>query len=283
MKKISVCHTAKSIKNELVEVSKQIGFELGFVPTMGALHEGHLQLVKRASQENKIVVVSIFVNPTQFNNKEDLQKYPRTLENDLKVLAEVENCIVFVPEAGEIYPENDDFQSIDLQGMDKILEGKFRPGHFQGVVHVVHNLFKLIQPNRAYFGRKDFQQLSIIKKITEVFGFPIQIVACETVRDASGLAKSSRNMRLSESEKKDALIIYNTLNFMKLNRKVYKSPKELKEAAIRFFNKGSLQLEYLEINESNSLKVVEENWTENMTASLAAFCGDVRLIDNMEI
>ena len=283
MKNINVCFTANSLKNELAAASGNGTFELGFVPTMGALHSGHLDLVKRASAENSLVVVSIFVNPTQFNNQEDLQKYPRTLENDLKVLEDIPNCIVFVPDVAEIYPENDRFQSMDLQGMDTILEGKFRPGHFQGVVHVVHNFFRLIQPTRAYFGQKDFQQLAIIKKMTEVFGFPIQIVACETVRDDSGLAKSSRNMRLSDSEKIDALIIFETLNFMKVNRLDFISPKELKDAAISFFNKGKLELEYLEISESSTLKILEENWSEKTTASIAAYCGEVRLIDNMEI
>ena len=283
MKNIKVCFTANSLKNELAAASGNGTFELGFVPTMGALHSGHLDLVKRASAENSLVVVSIFVNPTQFNNQEDLQKYPRTLENDLKVLEDISNCIVFVPEVAEIYPENDSFQSMDLQGMDTILEGKFRPGHFQGVVHVVHNFFRLIQPTRAYFGQKDFQQLAIIKKMTEVFGFPIQIVACETVRDDSGLAKSSRNMRLSDAEKIDALIIFETLNFMKVNRLNYSSPKELKDAALSFFKMGKLELEYLEISESASLKILEENWSEKTTASIAAYCGEVRLIDNMEI
>jgi pantoate--beta-alanine ligase len=283
MKNINVCFTANSLKNELAVASGNGTFELGFVPTMGALHSGHLDLVKRASAENSLVVVSIFVNPTQFNNQEDLQKYPRTLENDLKVLEDISNCIVFVPDVAEIYPENDSFQGMDLQGMDTILEGKFRPGHFQGVVHVVHNFFRLIQPTRAYFGQKDFQQMVIIKKMTEVFSFPIQIVACETVRDDSGLAKSSRNMRLSDAEKIDALIIFETLNFMKVNRWNYSSPKELKDAAISFFKKGKLELEYLEISESTSLKILEENWSEKMTTSMAAYCGDVRLIDNMEI
>ena len=283
LKKIIVCNTAKSLKNELSEASKQGNFELGFVPTMGALHSGHLELVKRASLENSHVVVSIFVNPTQFNNSSDLEKYPRTLENDLKILEDIPNCIVFAPDVNEIYPENDNFQGVNLQGMDTILEGKFRPGHFQGVVHVVHNFFRLILPARAYFGKKDFQQLAIIKKMNETFGFPIQIIPCETVRDDSGLAKSSRNMRLSEIEKIDALIIFETLNFMKENRLGYNSPKELKDAAISFFNKGKLELEYLEISDSSSLKILNENWSENMTASIAAYCGEVRLIDNMEI
>jgi pantoate--beta-alanine ligase len=283
LKKIIVCHTAKSLKNELFKTSKQENFELGFVPTMGALHLGHLELVKRASKENSHVVVSIFVNPTQFNNSTDLEKYPRTLENDLELLESISNCIVFVPDAHEIYPENDNFKGIHLHGMDSVLEGEFRPGHFQGVVHVVHNFFKLIQPTRAYFGQKDFQQLAIIKKMTELFQFPIQIIACETVRDVSGLAKSSRNMRLSDTEKIDALIIYETLCFVKGKRNEFTSPIELKNAATEFFNKGRLKLEYLEICDSDTLKVLEMDWTKNMTASIAAYCGEVRLIDNMEI
>lgn len=271
------------MNNELTKVSKKRDYDLGFVPTMGALHRGHLELVKRASTENQSVVVSIFVNPNQFNNMEDLEKYPRTLENDIKVLENISNCIVFIPNKHEIYPDDDNFQSIDLQGMDSVLEGEFRPGHFQGVVHVVHNFFKLIQPKRAYFGQKDFQQLAIIKKMTDAFEFPIQIVACETVRDSSGLAKSSRNMRLSEAEKIDALIIYQTLLFLKENRCDYSSPKELKNAAISFFNQGNLKLEYLEICDSKTLEIAEDNWLVNMNASIAAYCGEVRLIDNMEI
>ncbi len=283
MKKNTVCYTAKSLLDEVEHSSINGSVEVGFVPTMGALHSGHIQLVKKACIENQLVVVSIFVNPTQFNNKEDLQKYPRTLDSDLCLLAEFSNCIVFVPEPSEIYPENDGFEGVDLQGMDTILEGEFRPGHFQGVVHVVHNFFRLIKPTRAYFGQKDFQQLAIIKKMTKAFEFPAQIVACETVRDESGLAKSSRNMRLSESEKIDALIIYNTLNFVKQQRIEFKCPAELKESAISYFNKGNLKLEYLEICDSTTLEILEVNWSEFMTVSIAAYCGEVRLIDNMEI
>lgn len=283
MKKNTVCYTAKSLLDEVEHSSINGSVEVGFVPTMGALHSGHIQLVKKACIENQLVVVSIFVNPTQFNNKEDLQKYPRTLDSDLCLLAEFSNCIVFVPEPSEIYPENDGFDGVDLQGMDTILEGEFRPGHFQGVVHVVHNFFRLIKPTRAYFGQKDFQQLAIIKKMTKAFEFPAQIVACETVRDESGLAKSSRNMRLSESEKIDALIIYNTLNFVKQQRIEFKCPAELKKSAISYFNKGNLKLEYLEICDSTTLEILEVNWSEFMTVSIAAYCGEVRLIDNMEI
>jgi pantoate--beta-alanine ligase len=283
LKKNTVCYTAKSLLDEVEHSSINGSVEVGFVPTMGALHSGHIQLVKKACIENQLVVVSIFVNPTQFNNKEDLQKYPRTLDSDLCLLAEFSNCIVFVPEPSEIYPENDGFEGVDLQGMDTILEGEFRPGHFQGVVHVVHNFFQLIKPTRAYFGQKDFQQLAIIKKMTKAFELPIHIVACETVRDESGLAKSSRNMRLSEFEKNEALIIYKTLNYARLNRNAFISPAELKKSAISYFNKGNLKLEYLEICDSTTLEILEVNRSEFMTVSIAAYCGEVRLIDNMEI
>ncbi len=283
MKKNTVCYTAKSLLDEVEHSSINGSVEVGFVPTMGALHSGHIQLVKKACIENQLVVVSIFVNPTQFNNKEDLQKYPRTLDSDLCLLAEFSNCIVFVPEPSEIYPENDGFEGVDLQGMDTILEGEFRPGHFQGVVHVVHNFFQLIKPTRAYFGQKDFQQLAIIKKMTKALEFPIHIVACETVRDESGLAKSSRNMRLSDSEKIEALIVYKTLNYARLNCNAFISPAELKKSAISYFNKGNLKLEYLEICDSTTLEILEVNWSEFMTVSIAAYCGEVRLIDNMEI
>ena len=283
LKKIIVCRTVESLKKELAKASKLENFELGFVPTMGALHVGHLELIKRASRENSHVVVSIFVNPTQFNNKQDLKNYPRTPMSDLKLLNEIPNCIVFIPNANEIYPENENYKEIDLQGMDAILEGEFRPGHFQGVVHVVHNFFKLINPLRAYFGQKDFQQLAIIRKFTKVIGFNIQIVACETVRDSSGLAKSSRNMRLNEFEKIESLIIFETLIFIKNNRNKFSCPTELKNAAILFFNRGNLKLEYLEICDSATLKILGEDWSNNMIALLAAYCGEVRLIDNMEI
>lgn len=253
---------------------------IGFVPTMGALHEGHLRLIKRGSEENDWVVVSIFVNPTQFNNPEDLLLYPRTLDSDLELLKKhFNNCIVFFPEVDEIYPANDDFKPVELGHLDQILEAKFRPGHFQGVVHVIHNLFEIIRPNKAYFGQKDFQQLAIIRFITKHYGFPIDIVACETYRESSGLAMSSRNMRLSDFEKREALIIWNTLNFVKDNRTSL-SPSELKEKAIQYFEHGTLKLEYLELVDSENLMQVND-WSLLTICCIAAYSGKVRLIDNL--
>ena len=266
----------RNVLNEVKKTSKNIGF----VPTMGALHTGHLRLIHRASEENDLVVVSIFVNPTQFNNKEDLLHYPRTIEKDLALLKEnCSNYLVFNPEINEIYPSDEQFKSIDLGHLDEVLEAKFRPGHFKGVVHVVHNLFHLVKPEKAYFGQKDFQQLAIIRYMTKAYGFPIDIVACDTLREPSGLAMSSRNMRLSEEQKVEALIIWETLKFIEANKSNL-NPKDLKNRANDFFDKGSLKLEYLEIVHVENL-LEAEDWAEPTVCCIAAYCGEVRLIDNL--
>lgn len=252
---------------------------IGFVPTMGALHIGHLSLVKRALTENDVVVISIFVNPTQFNNQEDLKNYPRTLDEDLKLLEKFEKCLIFAPNINEIYPENDVFTPLDLGNLDKVLEGKFRPKHFQGVVHVVYNFFQIIMPKKAYFGMKDFQQLAVIKYMNQHFGFPIEIVPCETLREETGLAYSSRNMRLSNNEKEAALIIWKTLVFIKENKNLF-SPMALREKAITYFNQGNLELEYLEILDEKSFDTASD-WSSNNVCCIAAYCGKVRLIDNL--
>jgi pantoate--beta-alanine ligase len=271
--------TVFELQNTLKE-ARNSSKRIGFVPTMGALHEGHLRLIQRAIDENDFVVISIFVNPTQFNNQEDLLHYPRTLEKDLYLLqTNCKNYLVFNPEIIEIYPKDDNFQPIQLGHLEKVLEGKFRPGHFQGVVHVVHNLFKIVQPDKAYFGQKDFQQLAIIRFMTKSFGFPTEIIACDTLREENGLAMSSRNLRLSESEKAEALIIWETLNFVRENKTVY-SPSELKAKAILFFGKGNLKLEYLEIVQAENLSEVTD-WGEATVCCIAAYCGNVRLIDNL--
>jgi pantoate--beta-alanine ligase len=246
---------------------------------MGALHEGHKALVDKASEENELVVISIFVNPTQFNNQEDLALYPRTLDADLDLLKTIKNGIVFVPTVSDIYPENTSFKPFDLGILDKVMEGKHRPGHFDGVVHVVHNLFKIVEPTKAYFGQKDFQQLAVIRKMNAHYGFPIEIIACETLRENTGLAMSSRNMRLSEQEKKESLIIWQTLQFVKDN-KVNFSPNELLIKAIDFFKSGNLTLEYLDIVEVDSLEEAQD-WESQTVCCIAAYCGKVRLIDNL--
>lgn len=278
MSTLQLIHKKDELKS-ILSALKSKGKTIGFVPTMGALHKGHKALVDKASSENDLVVVSIFVNPTQFNNKEDLALYPRTLDADLALLQTIENGIVFVPNVQDIYPEKTSFKPFDLGILDKVMEGKHRPGHFDGVVHVVHNLFEIVEPTKAYFGQKDFQQLAVIRKMNAHYEFPIEIIACETLREVSGLAMSSRNMRLSEQEKKDALIIWNTLQFVKNNKAIY-SPQDLVHKAKSYFETGNLVLEYLEIIDVESLQN-SEDWNSQSVCCIAAYCGKVRLIDNL--
>jgi len=279
--RMNVFTTRKSL-NEALASLKEAKKSVGFVPTMGALHDGHLALVKRALSESDTVVVSIFVNPTQFNNVQDLDKYPRMLQADVDLLHTIGEVIVFAPTVDEVYPENDTYTPLDLEGIDNVMEGEFRPGHFQGVVHVVRNLFQIVQPDQAYFGLKDFQQVAVIRLLTKKYNFPIQIIACPTLRETNGLAMSSRNLRLTESEREDALIIIQTLKYIQ-TLKATKTPKEVKEMAMEYFSNGKLRLEYLEIVNGANLKSLDNEWNKYSVVCLAAFCGAVRLIDNLEL
>lgn len=273
--------TFLSLKELVLKIGKlkDQNQSIGFVPTMGALHEGHLAIIERAAKENDYAVVSIFVNPTQFNNTEDLANYPRTLEEDLKLLSNLSNVYVFQPEVSEVYAEDVFFKPMPLGYLASLMEGKYRPGHFDGVVHVVHNLFRLVQPTRAYFGKKDYQQLAIIRMLVNHYQFPIEIVACETWRSNVGLALSSRNKRLSPQGLEDALIIWKTLSFIK-ERKNTSSIIDVKTAALSFFSKGSLSLEYLEFMNENTL-MPAASWEEPVVCFIAAYCEGVRLIDNI--
>ena len=278
MSKVKVIHTAKELhqfRQKLNENSQT----LGFVPTMGALHDGHVSLIKKSADENDYTLISIFVNPKQFNNSEDLKQYPRTLEADLTLLEGLTNCVVFAPDEAELYPKNDGFVPMELGSIGRVLEGAFRPGHFEGVVHVVHNLFRLVEANKAYFGQKDFQQLAIIRLLTKHFGFQTRIIACPTVRESNGLAMSSRNMRLSKEERQDALIIIETLRFVEASNSKH-SIQETLVAARSLFEQGSLSLEYLAIVDPETLHELKD-WQENQICCIAAHCGSVRLIDNL--
>lgn len=279
--RMNVFTTRKSL-NEALASLREAKKSVGFVPTMGALHEGHLALVKRALSESDTVVVSIFVNPTQFNNMQDLDKYPRMLQADVDLLSTLGKVMVFAPTVEEVYPENDAYTPLELDGIDNVMEGEFRPGHFQGVVHVVRNLFQIVQPDQAYFGLKDFQQVAVIRLLTKKYNFPIQIIACPTLRETNGLAMSSRNLRLIEKEREDALIIIQTLKYIQ-SLKATKTPKEAKELAMEYFSNGKLRLEYLEIVNGANLKSLDNEWNEYTVVCLAAFCGAVRLIDNLEL
>lgn len=254
---------------------------IGLVPTMGALHRGHTSLVERAAAENDVVVVSIFVNPTQFNDPGDLESYPRTLDRDLELLRKLETDLVFVPSVIEMYTDKDE-QLFDLDPLDKVMEGKHREGHFNGVAQIVSKLFLLTLPNRAYFGQKDFQQLVIVRKLKEIMKLDLHIVPCPIIREKDGLAMSSRNIRLSKEERKLAPIIYKTLTLAN-KKKEELSPLELKDWVRSAFDKyPELNLEYFEIVEDKELKTITR-WEErvNKVACVAVLLGNVRLIDNL--
>lgn len=271
--------------SEYLENENKKGSKIGFVPTMGALHEGHLNLVKRSKLETDITVCSIFVNPIQFNNAADLAKYPRTFEKDLEMLENICCDVVFAPDKTEMYPEGEKL-SLDIEfGMlDKVMEGKFRPGHFKGVAIVVKKLFDIVKPTRAYFGKKDFQQLAIIKYMVEALRLPVEIISCETIREPDGLAMSSRNMRLTIAERDLAPKIYQVLS--KVKEKAGKLPAgELKEWAINTIQDNQIgRVEYFEIGDKESLMPLEGcNYKDRAMAFVAVFMGDVRLIDNIEL
>ena len=268
-----------SLVNELKADNKTIGF----VPTMGALHEGHLTLVRQCVAENEVCIVSVFVNPTQFNNKADLEKYPRNVEKDAQLLEEAGCAYVFAPSAEEMY-STDELEKtfeFDFGGMDRLMEGKFRPGHFNGVVQVVSKLFKLVQPDKAYFGKKDFQQLAIIHRMVRLMHFPVEIVDCPIVREASGLAMSSRNERLSAAERDTAANIYRILNESR-NLTDTMSPAELTQwVTDEVNNAGGLSVEYFDIADCETLITIDR-WQPESIGCIAVFCGEVRLIDNIE-
>jgi pantoate--beta-alanine ligase len=278
------------ISMELIQSSQELIYRLsemkargtiGFVPTMGALHKGHLTLVERAVNENDNVVVSIFVNPTQFNDKADLEHYPRTLDVDMKLLNTTGCNIVFAPSVNDIYPEPDT-RIFDFNGLDSIMEGKFRKGHFNGVAQVVSRLFSIVEPNKAYFGLKDFQQLAIIKQMVRMLQLNIEIVPCSIVREENGLAMSSRNELLTFEERKNAAIIYETLtNAVKLTGKL--SVIQLVHwMADQINNNPYTDVEYIEVVDENSLQSVNDwHHVGKIVACVAVWCGKVRLIDNM--
>lgn len=282
---MQIIATKLELMNQMAACVRQ-GKTIGFVPTMGALHAGHASLVKQACAENAVCVVSVFVNPTQFNNKEDLLKYPRNINKDAELLADLGVDFVFAPTPEEMYTQEEMQQefSFDFAGLDQVMEGKMRPGHFNGVVQVVSRLFDLIQPTRAYFGEKDFQQLAIIHHMVERSSLSerytgLKIVDCPIVREASGLAMSSRNERLSDEEKQTAVTISQTL-FASLQWAKTASVKEVQQQVIDTINAvDGLEVEYYEIVDKNTLQSTD-NW-DNAVGCVTVYCGPVRLIDNI--
>jgi pantoate--beta-alanine ligase len=268
--------------NEVLTPYRFSGASIGFVPTMGALHEGHATLVRQCVAENKVCVVSIFVNPTQFNNKEDLRLYPRTLETDFELLKQLGATFVFVPSEEEVYPETDT-RVFDFGELDKVMEGRFRPGHFNGVAQVVSKLFEIVKPDVAYFGEKDFQQLAIVRAMVKQLNLPVHIVGIPIVREPSGLAMSSRNQRLSEAEKTNAAEIYRALKESVTMTDTHTPAQTTQFVINKINNVLGLRIEYYEIVDGNSLQSIF-SWKDSdyMVGCIAVFCGDVRLIDNME-
>jgi pantoate--beta-alanine ligase len=260
------------------------GKSIGFVPTMGALHEGHISLIRRSIGENDLTVCSIFVNPIQFNNKKDLNNYPRTIANDVEMLEKTGCNIVFIPGEEEIYPNGETVSvGINLGYLDKILEGKFRPGHFRGVAIIVKKLFEIIEPGKAYFGKKDFQQLLVISALVSKYNMPVKIVPCDIIREPDGLAMSSRNLRLTAEERLIAPLIFETLSAMK--EKAGTMPvKKLREWAVKkIVENPAFVVDYIEISDKDTLLPLRDWGTKEKAIVLAAVnLNDVRLIDNVE-
>lgn len=278
-------NTKHQLSNYLNDI-KAKGKTIGFVPTMGALHEGHLSLVKYGLLDNDFIVVSIFVNPTQFNNKEDLDKYPRTVNRDLALLATVSETkiAVYTPSVEDIYDTSVNSESFKFDGLEHEMEGAFRPGHFNGVGTIVKRLLEIVKPNKAYFGQKDYQQLRIIEKLVELYQIPVDIIDCPIFRAEEGLAMSSRNERLKPNYRKEAPFIYKTLKVAQ-QKFGTKSAKQVTEWVIKQFEKHHLlELEYFLIADVETLKPVKrKSKQKTYRAFIAVYADDIRLIDNIAL
>lgn len=278
---MKLVHTINELRAELA-LQRQAGKKIGLVPTMGALHEGHASLVRRAVAENDVVVVSDFVNPTQFNDKNDLLKYPRTLDADCELLEKEGASFVFAPSVEEIYPEPDTRQ-FSYAPLDTVMEGKYRPGHFNGVCQIVSKLFMIVEPDKAYFGEKDFQQLAIIREMVKQMNFPLEIVGCPIVREADGLALSSRNARLSEEQRRQALGISQVLFCSKEYAATHTVAETQAFVEKAIADAEGLELEYFELVDGLTLqKIASWEDTDYAVGCITVFCGDVRLIDNIK-
>ena len=278
---MKLVHTIQELRAEL-DIQRKAGKKIGLVPTMGALHEGHASLVRRAVAENEIVVVSDFVNPTQFNDKNDLLKYPRTLEADCELLEKEGAAYVFAPSVEEVYPEPDTRQ-FSYAPLDTVMEGKYRPGHFNGVCQIVSKLFMMVEPDKASFGEKDFQQLAIIREMVKQMNFPLEIVGCPIVREADGLALSSRNARLSEEERRQALNISKTLFASKEYATSHTVEETQKFVEDSIAASEGLELEYFELVDGTTLqKIATWDETDYAVGCITVYCGEVRLIDNIK-
>ena len=277
-------YTVESLQTLLLK-TKNEGGSIGLVPTMGALHSGHLSLVRRALKENSLTVVSIFVNPTQFDKEDDLQKYPAQLQEDVHLIENISSDIlVFAPSAEEVYPEVVESKQYNFEGLEKVMEGEFRTGHFDGVGTVVERLFEICMPDRAYFGEKDFQQLQIIRKLVDLQGLRVEIIPCPIEREAHGLARSSRNERLSPSARSKAGLIYAVLKEVK-ERFDQNSASELKDwVRQRFEEVSEMELEYFEVADADTLTpLMKKQQGQKYRGFIAVYTEGVRLIDNIAL
>lgn len=273
-----VVETIKELKQELEKYNSK---NIGFVPTMGALHDGHISLVKRSVEENDVTVVSVFVNPTQFNDKADLERYPRTEEADKKLLEAAGCDIVFMPQVEEMYPE-EDTRVFNFGCIETVMEGKYRPGHFNGVAQIVSKLFYAVEPTRSYFGEKDFQQVAIIRDMVRQLNLPVEIIACPIIREESGLARSSRNELLSAEERKKAALISEVLS-KSVNFAKEMSVEEVKNWVCEQFTHDEVfKMDYYDIVDGNSLQSIS-SWEDSdyIVGCIAIYCGKIRLIDNI--
>ena len=280
---MKIFNTKQEIKS-FIRTQGEANKTIGFVPTMGALHEGHLSLIKKAKKKNDIVVVSIFVNPTQFNNKEDLVKYPKTYKNDTRLLESVSCDVLFFPSVEEIYGNNILPKKFNFDGLEHQMEGKFREGHFNGVGTIVKALFEVIEPHNAYFGEKDFQQLKIIKKMVEKHHLNVEVIGCEIFREKDGLAMSSRNSRLNNKQRTSASFIYKTLEKARDKFETENAAKTTEWVDKQFKKHPSLELEYFTIADEKTLESIKNKESDKRyRAFIAVFAGEIRLIDNIRL
>ena len=274
-------HTSRKSLGEHLGKLRNEGKTIGFVPTMGALHQGHLSLLALAQQQSDITVCSIFVNPTQFNDPKDLERYPRPIESDIEKLEQAGCDVLFNPEVKEMYAGNEQWH-LDLGELEHLLEGKFRPGHYQGVTQVVFKLFDIVKPDMAFFGQKDFQQVLVIQKMVDLLHMPVKIVMCPILRETDGLAMSSRNIHLSADDRRHALVLSRTLNWLKENFDASQVSSLTRECEDKIKAEPGVQLEYFEIANGENLHNADQD-SKQIVALVAAKVGNTRLIDNMII
>ncbi len=266
--------------SEFLSAVRNQEIKIGLVPTMGALHDGHLSLVEQSKEKCNLTIVSIFVNPTQFNNITDLEKYPKPLERDIQLLESVGCDVLFIPEVYEMYSETDKWD-YEVGPLNWVLEGEFRPGHYQGVTQIVFKLFDLIKPDKAFFGQKDYQQFLVISKMNQDLNLKIDLIACPIIREEDGLAMSSRNIRLSTFERKKSLVIFKSLEFISLNFRDEPIDQLLNKAKAFYADDKDLALEYLKICNPITLEEIHQKGNQKAIALVACMVGETRLIDNM--